>query len=59
MGENYHEGRLEICFDQRWTAIVGDGWGIDDTMVACKQLGHTLTGILIGVYIYNFVYTMG
>ena len=44
-GKNDFEGRLEICFDQRWTAIVGDGWRDADTKVACRQLGYSPSGI--------------
>ena len=38
------EGRLEICFDKRWTTIDGDGWTLPDTQVACKQLGYPTSG---------------
>ena len=33
-----NEGRLELCFDQRWGTINGDGWTHTDTQVACRQL---------------------
>ena len=42
--KNDYEGKLQICFSQRWTAIIGDGWGISDTQVACKQLGYPPSG---------------
>ena len=40
-----NEGRLEVCFDQRWGTINGDGWTHTDTQVACRQLGYTTSGI--------------
>ena len=40
-----NEGRLEVCFDQRWGTINGDGWTHTDTQVACRQLGYSTSGI--------------
>ena len=39
-----NEGRLEVCFDQRWGTINGDGWTHTDTQVACRQLGYSTSG---------------
>ena len=38
------EGRLEVCFNQRWTTVDGDGWTNSDTEVACRQLGYPTAG---------------
>ena len=45
-GNTEYEGRLQICFDQRWTAIDAKGWTMLDTEVACKQLGYQSHGII-------------
>ena len=44
-GISENEGRLEVCFDQRWGTINGDGWTHTDTQVACRQLGLPTSGI--------------
>jgi lysyl oxidase-like protein 2/3/4 len=39
-GRTPEEGRLEVRFDRgEWGAICGDGWGVREAMVACRQLG--------------------
>ena len=45
-GISENEGRLEVCFDQRWGTISGDGWTHADTQVACRQLGYSTAGIV-------------
>ena len=40
-----NEGRLEVCFDQRWGTINGNGWTYADTQVACRQLGYSTSGM--------------
>ena len=35
----YYDGRLEVCFSQRWATVNGNGWSASDTEVACRQLG--------------------
>ena len=44
-GISENEGRLEVCFDQRWGTINGDGWTHVDTQVACRQLGYSTSGM--------------
>ena len=43
-GDSESEGRLDICFSQRWGTINGDGWTLSDTQVACRQLGFENAG---------------
>ena len=45
-GNSKYNGRLEICFDQKWTGIDAKGWTKSDTKVACKQLGYRNHGIM-------------
>ena len=34
------EGRIEVRFDNsEWGVVCGDGWGVREAIVACKQLG--------------------
>ena len=44
-GASEVEGRLEMCFNKRWTTIDGDGWTHTDTEVACRELGFSTSGI--------------
>ena len=44
-GGSETQGRLEICFSQRWTTIDGEGWTHNDTEVACRELGLPTTGL--------------
>ena len=41
-----YEGLLEVCFNQRWGTVNGDGWSASDTRVACRQLGFDADGEL-------------
>ena len=51
-GDTEYEGLLEVCFNQRWGTVNGDGWSSVDTQVVCQQLGYYTTGI------YNHGYTI-
>ena len=33
-------GRLEIYLNGRWGTICDDGFGVDDAILACNQLGY-------------------
>ena len=39
-GQTIYEGRVEICIDRIWGTVCGLSWGIPDSNVVCKQLGH-------------------
>ena len=33
------EGMLQICVSGSWQVVCDDGWGCNDAIVACRQLG--------------------
>ena len=43
-GLTQHEGRVEICYDNHWGGVCGNSWGINETTVVCRQLGHISVG---------------
>ena len=44
-GSSELEGRLEICNNNQWGTICDDQFGPNSANVACRQLGHSDTGI--------------
>ena len=44
-GDTDSEGVLQVCFNQKWGTVNGDGWTEADTQVTCRQLGVNNTGI--------------
>ena len=45
-GDTDVEGRVEICFSQRWGTINGDRWTQRESTVVCNDLGFEPTGRL-------------
>lgn len=43
-GETEWRGRLQVCFDQRWGTVSGEGWDSADTEVVCRELGYQSAG---------------
>ena len=44
-GSSEIEGRVEVCFSQRWGTVSNDGWTQTNTKIVCSDLGYeTATG---------------
>jgi len=43
-GNNLYEGRVEVCKDNTWNTVCGDGWGAVNARIVCKQLGYSVAG---------------
>ena len=37
-------GRVEVYEDGEWYSVCDDGWGVEEGLVACTQLGYPLLG---------------
>ena len=40
-GEFEWEGRLEVCFGQRWGTVGSDEWTQTNNEIVCNNLGYT------------------
>ncbi|XP_022088984.1 deleted in malignant brain tumors 1 protein-like [Acanthaster planci] len=38
-GSSTAEGRVEVFADKNWGTVCGDGWSLNNSIVACRQLG--------------------
>ena len=51
-GESIYEGYVEVCKDQRWSAVCAQGWGLLEATVVCRQLGVLSAGLFILKFLY-------
>ena len=38
-GQHEREGRVQVCNNDQWGQLCGNGWDSDDAVVVCRQLG--------------------
>ena len=43
-GNNEMEGRIEVCLNNAWGTVCDDSWSVEDSNVACGQLGFSTSG---------------
>jgi hypothetical protein len=58
-GSGPHEGRIELCFSERWGTICDYdySWNIQANVI-CQQLGYSGAGIIIIVFVLLHSYLM-
>ena len=42
---NEHKGRVEICFQGRWSSVCDSTWQDKEAQVVCRQVGFTAEGM--------------
>nr|XP_054775626.1 deleted in malignant brain tumors 1 protein-like [Lytechinus pictus] len=45
-GSHENEGRVEIYYSSQWNTICDSGWGIEEAMVVCRQLGYNTINVV-------------
>jgi hypothetical protein len=42
---NRADGRVEICFNDRWGTVCDDNFGVEEAAVVCRQQGFPAEGL--------------
>ena len=42
-GKSEYEGRVEICSNGVWGTVYDRGWGVQEAIVVCRQLGFPVS----------------
>lgn len=50
-GEEGEEGRVELCHNQLWGAIVDREWNLSKAAIACKERGFEPAGECVCTYV--------
>ena len=56
-GSSANRGRLEVCINRSWATVCSSGFGVEESLVACRQLGYlAYYGISVNVLSLNICY---
>lgn len=45
-GQSPDEGSVQVCYNNLWGQISGDGWTDNDAKVVCRYLGYRANGMV-------------
>ena len=58
-GDDKYAGRVEVCIENGWHSVCDNGWGAQEAVVVCGQLGYSYTGCKYMYYTYYIVKPKG